>query len=688
MRLYALFKFSSFLLILSGLTILVFTHSINYLLLLTSFSCLILSFFGGSFKAALFIGRTTLNLFVLFSFGYAIFDFLFLSGDLMVAATDFLLLVISAKLFNIEKHQDYLQLYALTLFLVIAAANFTIDLWYLVFLIFFLFLGLLCLILYNLTKELINHEYQASLVEQAKRIFSPYLLLNLLFVSFFSLSITFAIFFSFPRIGTGFLKGYSATSSKVTGFSHVIDLDNAGTIYRDPQIVMRVEIPEHDHMHSKSTFYWKGIAFDFYDGKRWRTSFKKLKILGNIKSKRFKLKNLKKKKNYYKANFFISPTLETTIFLPHNSFIIKGDFPYLLTNNAGWIRRPKSKFPSIYSYSVIFSSDPYDYSFNGDIEKYLELPNFNKEIKSLVLKIIKGKKGIIEKSYAIRDFLRKNYKYTLKIKRDHVLPPLEEFLFIKKKGYCEQFATAMAILLRYAKIPCRVVAGYSQGEWNKYGGYFIVRQQDAHAWVEVFIPHKGWVIMDPSPEMGIYFAKNNGVFKNISKLMDAIRLKWMRYVIQYSLLDQIHAVKIVKKRGHIAFSKVKEKIKRGIKKVIFFFYSKGLLIIIFFVLFIPFLFIFKGKIKDIFLKLGLFTVRGEQKIKFYQNMIFILSKKGKVKKSNQTPYEFLDTFKGEKYFPYAKDITDFYYKIRFGKYKLNNKERERIKKDINFLKKS
>jgi len=74
----------------------------------------------------------------------------------------------------------------------------------------------------------------------------------------------------------------------------------------------------------------------------------------------------------------------------------------------------------------------------------------------------------------------------------------DEFLFDLKVGYCEYYASAFAILMRATGIPTRVVTGYQGGFWQSNGGYLLVRQSDAHAWTEVWLPGRGWVRVDPT----------------------------------------------------------------------------------------------------------------------------------------------------------------------------------------------
>jgi len=76
--------------------------------------------------------------------------------------------------------------------------------------------------------------------------------------------------------------------------------------------------------------------------------------------------------------------------------------------------------------------------------------------------------------------------------------PIDEFLFETRRGFCEHYAAAFTVLMRIAQVPARVVTGYLGGSMNPIGDYLIVRQRDAHAWSEVWLPEQGWVRVDPT----------------------------------------------------------------------------------------------------------------------------------------------------------------------------------------------
>ena len=140
-------------------------------------------------------------------------------------------------------------------------------------------------------------------------------------------------------------------------------------------------------------------------------------------------------------------------------------------------------------------------------------------------------------------FLNGGYRYSregLPTGKDAI----QQFLFVSKQGHCEFFASACALLLRASGVPARLVGGYLGGEYNEVGGYYLVSQDMAHVWVEVYIAGKGWVRTDPSR-----FATNAGAVWNMQRkltlaarlrlLVDALDYRWNRNIVTYDFESQV-----------------------------------------------------------------------------------------------------------------------------------------------------
>ena len=142
------------------------------------------------------------------------------------------------------------------------------------------------------------------------------------------------------------------------------------------------------------------------------------------------------------------------------------------------------------------------------------------------------------------DYIARDFGYTL----DTPLPgrhAVDEFLFDEKKGFCEHFSSAFVVLMRAAGIPSRVVTGYVGGTRNTFGDYWIVRQMDAHAWAEVWLPGRGWVRVDPTASVAperIYDTIEDrlgagagalGGLANLGDLSDWMRRGWNDLVLGF-----------------------------------------------------------------------------------------------------------------------------------------------------------
>lgn len=144
-------------------------------------------------------------------------------------------------------------------------------------------------------------------------------------------------------------------------------------------------------------------------------------------------------------------------------------------------------------------------------------------------------------------------------------PPLgrhtaDEFLFDTQEGFCEHFSSAFVILMRGAGIPARVVTGYTGGVPNRVGGYWVVRQMDAHAWSEVWLDGEGWVRVDPTAAVAperIYDTLDDlagesglgGAFRPVFDVGDSLREAWNNFVVRYDALRQTELLQNLGWRG-------------------------------------------------------------------------------------------------------------------------------------------
>src|SRR6185369_9910820 len=112
---------------------------------------------------------------------------------------------------------------------------------------------------------------------------------------------------------------------------------------------------------------------------------------------------------------------------------------------------------------------------------------------------VRGLATPLARARAIENHLRTEYRYDLASPSGKDPQPLDHFLFESKRGHCEFYSTAMAIMLRTLEVPTRNVTGFVGGSYNRFGKFYAVRQGDAHSWVEAWIDEYGWLTFDPTP---------------------------------------------------------------------------------------------------------------------------------------------------------------------------------------------
>ncbi|MFH1438759.1 MAG: transglutaminase-like domain-containing protein, partial [Pseudomonadota bacterium] len=167
-------------------------------------------------------------------------------------------------------------------------------------------------------------------------------------------------------------------------------------------------------------------------------------------------------------------------------------------------------------------------------------PKASRQFEELGKDFIARYRDPAARAEAIEKYLSTRFEYTRseywKVPRGKT--PVDAFLFDWKKGNCEYFSTSMVLLLRAGGIPARNVAGFLGGQWNKIGNYLIIREGDAHSWVEAYFPDHGWVIFDPTPASGSPEFITSPYLSAVLQFFDIISLGWQKHVIAYDLSHQ------------------------------------------------------------------------------------------------------------------------------------------------------
>ena len=181
----------------------------------------------------------------------------------------------------------------------------------------------------------------------------------------------------------------------------------------------------------------------------------------------------------------------------------------------------------------------------GDSQKLTEmernhnllLPSVDRRILALARQITAPYTDDYRRARAVENYLRTQYKYSLAPLEREPADPLAHFLFERREGHCEYYASAMAVMLRAVWVPARVATGFLGGTRNPISGWHVVRASDAHAWVEAWIPGRGWIAFDPTPPAPE--ASPLLAWSRLSLWADAFDTFWQEWVLGYDLDRQL-----------------------------------------------------------------------------------------------------------------------------------------------------
>jgi transglutaminase-like putative cysteine protease len=196
-----------------------------------------------------------------------------------------------------------------------------------------------------------------------------------------------------------------------------------------------------------------------------------------------------------------SPSNSGMMVSPGNKLLVRADLPDLRVDLQEDLQPPATG--SVAMYGVLNLDGeiaPRAPASPQELTEALQLPgDSDPRLHELAMQLAEGASSPEEKLSRTLNYLQQGYLYTLNVGRFHTSQPVAEFLFEKKKGYCQYFASAAAVLLRLEGVPTRYVSGFHVSESNRSGNHYVVRELDAHAWIESYIPGKGWVPADPTP---------------------------------------------------------------------------------------------------------------------------------------------------------------------------------------------
>ena len=509
------------------------------------------------------------------------------TGDFLGVAAQFLVWLVVAKAYNRRAARDWQQLYLLAFLMLVAGSVLNADLTYGLCFLGFVISTTWALTLFHLRREmednlLVKHaadraseRVEVRRILDSKRIVGGRFFAGTGLLSLGVFLVSAVVFLALPRVGFGFfLKSRGGLT--LAGFSDGVKLGGHGVIKNDDTVVMRVEIDGKVGGRDAPEIHWRGVAFDKYEHGSWKRSDQAPGTDDTIDVPRAGVERhtLAWRDNHGSADMLEQRGVRQDVWLePIDSDVLFGASNPRVFELAQVVRQRASKHPrndemrlehgGTIHYTVWSQTEPppanvlraASTTIPKELAVYVRLPLSTRGIPEITGRTIALAHQITDqytnnydKAVAIQRWLDDNLTYTLKLE-EPTTEPVDYFLFERKKGHCEYFASAFAVLARSVGIPTRNVNGFLGGEWNEYQGYVAVRAGDAHSWDEVYFPKVGWVTFDPTPPdrhdpLG---RGGDGWRAKLSRFMDTLRFQWTKWVIEYDLVAQLSLFKDI---GH------------------------------------------------------------------------------------------------------------------------------------------
>jgi len=526
------FQFSLLGLVASGFLALASSHALDSLTVGVTFLVLVL-------RGLVAAGRGRIDIPAKFvagaAAGYLVFypiDFYFLSRDFLTATVHGVCILAAVKILTAHTNRDYLYTAAIAFVELIGAAVLSFQA---------SFFGWLALCILFAIGAFTSAEIRRGLQRNGTAIYPADARVGLKLTAIAMaatcgiLVVTAGLFLILPRTARAAALLFPHIPH-LTGYSNVVDLGQFGELGKDTRPVAHVM------SYSRAlppNLKWRGAALSHFDGQRWfepplagaeiEISHGTAEVAGQLQRSRRDGRRL-----LYRVDVANSDT--GTLFIAGVPEYINVSLPRLIRTRENAFRvLPVSGDDLHYEISAHSGPplpEPLD---SGERGRYLRLPPVDTRIWSLA-HAWGGDGDAFQRAVRIQRHLRKDFVYSLETSSVPLHDPLAHFLFVTKRGYCEYFASAMAVMLRTLGIPSRVATGFQSGYFNKVSGMYVLRASDAHVWVEAWFPGRGWVTFDPTPSSAT--TPIDGLAAGINMYFDAADSMWQQWVVAYDLGHQ------------------------------------------------------------------------------------------------------------------------------------------------------
>jgi transglutaminase-like putative cysteine protease len=474
---------------------------------------------------------------------YAVFfgaDYFLLSRDFLAATVHLLFFLAVMKILTARSSRDHQFTAAIALLELLTAAILSVNFTFFFFLALYLLFAVAALASGEIRRSM--QRADATARTGGKR-FHPRLALLAVLTTMAILTITAGLFFVLPRTAEAAFSRLAAHGVFLPGFSNQVNLGEIGEIKTSSLPVMHIRIWS---ALAVGPMKWRGAALSDFDGKRWSNPGRAPEVIP-VENEHVVLAAPGLRAPGRRVNYRVEmEALE-------NDTLFFAGIPETLDLRARALYRSQTAgyrlghpMPRGFHYDVygLLDDPPDELSLRfpppvlplAERELFLQLPVLDGRIVALASRVTGGANTDLEKARAIERHLRAEYAYTLELPQREVADPLAHFLFTRRKGHCEYFASSMAVMLRTLGIPARLATGFQSGVFNPVNGLWLVRAGDAHSWVEAWIPGHGWATFDPTPPGPN--TDTTSVLSQLALYFDAAETFWREWVVAYDLTRQ------------------------------------------------------------------------------------------------------------------------------------------------------
>lgn len=676
----------------------------------------------------------------------------------LMAISQWLFTLLLVTMWSRQDNRAYGQMLVMSLVLIVAGAINTASLIYGLLLVGYLFLSLYCCLLFHLKIEAEQATRTSSAMRNGPgfgvtgadyRLFRRSLRRLTTIIATVSITLGLIVFLFFPRAQSpGLLMQMQMSQpAPLTGFSERLGFEQVARISQNPQVVAHVVVTRNGEPVRLPVLYLRGVTLDVYSGEsssaeglnwQWLRS-QRLTSTSDIVSSSLAATRLPEVSapGDLEQSILLQPTGSTALFVLDGVSSLRLNQPSDLVYNAadGTIRLSSLQQSSV-QYTAVSTGEPPAYVAPSDtgarpfatprIWRSAELATVPEESviapriaeyarradvcgadgKGRTLAKLRGPTRIphpLDATIAenIVQHFQKTFRYTLDLsdaKRHPHTDPLEAFLYQDRRGHCEYFAGAMALLCQSLGMDARVVIGFRAGmeDYNRLGGYFVIRQSHAHAWVEV-LTLQGWKRFDPTVGGDGYTSAlpGHGILRRLSDLVDYLQYKWATSVVTYSNQNRADILQhldsfftestsrsretaqrvkdyLLSERGYILSSRV---LSAGI--------AGSILVLL------AAITIFLAEKRRMYRRaerIGLGNLPAQRRLRlarqlaFYDDLLLALSRQRIHRDAHQTPLEFAQslTYLPADAYQQVNGLTRIFYRIRFGEQRLSAPQRRNL----------